>query len=291
MEKLKLNNGHEIDAIGFGTYKITDELTSGNTKDIVRAALKVGYRYIDTAAFYQNEEDIGDVLKEAGIPRERLTIATKVWKTDLGYEKTKAAIRDSLKRLQLDYVDLYLIHWPKASPEDTQWRENVQGSWKAMEEAVAEGLIRMPGLSNFLPHHIMAIKEVMTIRPVLDQLELHAGHMQQYAVDYCRKEDILPQAWSPLGRTRLFAHPTIVQLSEKYAVSVSDLLLRFLLQQGIGVIPKATTEPHMADNLAPRMFTLSEEDMSVLLTLPSAGWAGEHPDFAREAVDFRYGGK
>ncbi len=288
MKKISLNNGQMIDAIGFGTYKITDELTSGNTRDIVRTALRVGYRYIDTAAFYQNEEDIGIVLKESGIPREELTIATKVWKTDLGYEKTRAAIRASLQRLQLDYADIYLIHWPKASPEDPDWRENVQGSWKAMEEAVREGLIRMPGLSNFLPHHMMAVQEVMEIRPVLDQLELHAGYMQQYTVDYCRAQGILPQAWSPLGRTRLFAHPTVTALAEKYGVPVPDLLLRFLLQQGIGVIPKATTEPHMRSNMAPAEFTLSEEDLSVLLTLPRAGWAGEHPDFTREAVDFRF---
>ena len=288
MEKLKLNNGREIDAIGFGTYKITDDLTAGNTKDIVRTALRVGYRYIDTAAFYQTEEDIGEVLKEAGIPREELTIATKVWKTELGYEKTKAAIRDSLRRLKLDFVDIFLIHWPKAGPDDACWRENVQGSWKAMEVAVRDGLIRMPGLSNFLPHHVMAIQEVMEVRPVLDQLELHAGYMQQYAVDWLRKEDILVQAWSPLGRTRLFAHPTVTALAEKYGVTVSDLLLRFLLQQGIGVIPKATTEAHMRSNLTPRMFAISDEDLSVLLTLPRAGWAGEHPDFAREEVDFRF---
>lgn len=288
MEKILLNNGEQLDAIGFGTYKITDELTSGSTRDIVGTALKVGYRYIDTAAFYQNEEDIGCVLKASGIPRGELTIATKVWKTELGYEKTRQAIRASLKKLQLDYADLFLIHWPKAAPDDISWRENVQGSWKAMEEAVKEGLIRMPGLSNFLPHHIMAISEVMEIRPVLDQLELHAGYMQQYTVDYCRAQGILPQAWSPLGRTRLFSHPILVSMAEKYGVSISDLMLRFLLQQGIGVIPKATSEAHMRSNLTPAMFTVSDEDLSILLTLPRAGWAGEHPDFTREAVDYRY---
>lgn len=288
MEKLTLTDGTVLDAIAFGTYKISDALTDGRTKEIIREALETGYRYIDTAAFYGNEAAIGEVIREMNIPRENLFLQTKVWKTELGYEKTAQAIRDSLKRLDTDYIDLLMIHWPKEFPGDPDWKEKVQGSYKAMEDAKKAGFVRHLGLSNFLPHHIMAIMEIAEEKPVIDQLELHVGHMQYAAVIYLKEHGILPQAWSPLGRTRIFRHPVLTEMAERYGVSVSDLTLRFLLQQGISVVPKATTKEHMLTNMTPAAFTISEEDMSVLLTMPSIGWAGEHPDFEREAVDFRY---
>ena len=288
MEKLTLTDGTKIDAIGFGTYKVTDELTDGRTKEVIRDALDAGYRYIDTAVFYQNEKEIGEVIKESGILREELFIATKVWKTDLGYEKTKASIEGSLERLGTGYIDLLLIHWPKEFPGDPEWKEKIQGSWRAMEEAVDAGKVRYLGLSNFLPHHIIALMETARIKPVLNQLELHVGHMQYSTVLYCQKNGILVQAWSPLGRTRIFRHPALIEMAERYDASVADLLLRFLLQQGISVIPKANSKAHMEANLNPKEFVLSEADMECLLSMPPMGWAGEHPDFAREPVDNRY---
>lgn len=285
---MKLSNGMEIESIGFGTYKVTDALTDGRAREIMREALRQGYRYIDTAAFYANETDLGAVLKEMNIPREELTIQSKVWKTELGYEKTKASVDASLERLQLDYIDIMLIHWPVEFPGDPDWKKKVQGAWLALEDALKEGKVRAIGLSNFLPHHIMAINEVKTVDPVLDQLELHAGYMQQYTVDYCRANGILLQAWSPLGRMRVVNHRTIQALAAKYNVKPSELLLRFLLQQGIAVLPKATSAEHMQANRNVPEFVISEEDMSMLLTLPAVGWAGEHPDFEREQVDNRY---
>lgn len=288
MDRIRLLNGIEIESIGFGTYKLTDELTGGRAKEIMKQALNLGYRYIDTAAFYKNEAILGEAIKESGISRKELTLQSKVWKGDLGYEKTAASVDASMARLQVEHIDLMLIHWPVEFPGDPDWKTKVQGSYKALEDALKAGKIGAIGLSNFLPHHIMAINEVKTVNPVLDQLELHAGYMQQYAVDYCRANNIQLQAWSPLGRMRVVNHPTIQRLAQKYQVKPAHLLLRFLLQQGIAVIPKASSVEHMKDNREVPVFTISEEDMSVLLTLPPVGWAGEHPDFDREAVDNRY---
>ena len=285
---ITLNNGTKIAEIGFGSYKVTDDLTGGKSRQVVLDALEVGYRYIDTAAFYGNEKEIGDALKMSGLARRDVFLATKVWKTELGFEKTEKAIQASLEKLQSDYIDLFLIHWPKETPEDQSWKEKIQGSYAAMEEAYGKGLILNLGLSNFLPHHIIALNETAKVKPVLDQLELHAGHIQYAAVTYLQQINILPQAWSPLGRARVFKHPAIVAMAEKYGVTVSDLLLRFLLQQGFSVIPKATSRAHMEGNLHPKAFTLSESDLWFLKCLPSIGWAGEHPDFEREAVDNRY---
>ncbi len=283
-----LKSGTRIQEIGFGSYKVTDELTDGRSYQVIRDALAVGYRYIDTAAFYQNEDVIGQAVRDSGIRRGELYLATKVWKTELSYEKTRKSIESSLRKLQTEYLDLLMIHWPKEFPGDPGWKEKVRESWRAMEDAKAEGLVRDLGLSNFLPHHIMALQETMREEPVLDQLELHIGHMQYPAVLYCKEQGILVQAWSPLGRTRMFGHPALREMAVRYGVGVSDLALRFLLQQGIAVIPKASSTAHMETNLHPAEFTISDEDMSFLLCMPSVGWAGEHPDFDREAVDNRF---
>ena len=283
-----LKSGTQIDEIGFGSYKVTDELTGGRSYEVIREALDTGYRYIDTAVFYKNESEIGQAVKDSGIPRRELFLATKIWKQDLSYDKARASIEASLDRLQTDYIDLMLIHWPKEFPGDPDWKFKVQETWRAMEDAKEEGLIRDLGLSNFLPHHILALQETQRVEPVLDQLELHIGHMQYPAVTYCQQNGIRVQAWSPLGRTRMFEHPALVEMAARYHVSVCHLALRFLLQQGIAVIPKATSVPHMEENLHVADFTISDEDLYFLLCLPSIGWAGEHPDFEREAVDNRW---
>ena len=277
-----------IPTIGFGSYKVTDELTDGRSYQVIREALDTGYRYIDTAAFYRNEAVIGQAIRDSGMKREDLILQTKVWKTELSYDKTRASIENSLKNLQTDYLDFLLIHWPKEYPGDPDWEHKLQESWRAMEDAMDEGLVRGLGLSNFLPHHVIALKRTLRVEPLLDQLELHVGHMQYGAVSYLQKEGIQVQAWSPLGRTRVFRHPAVQEMAARYGVTVSDLLLRFLLQLNISVVPKATTRDHMEANLHPAEFTLSDEDLYFLLCMPSIGWAGEHPDFDREAVDNRY---
>ena len=212
----QLQNGVLLPAIGFGTYKATD----GNGKQAISDALETGYRYLDTASFYGNEGEIGEAVKESGIPREELFLASKVWKTEMGYEETKAAFAKSRERLQTDYLDLYLIHWPKKAPEDENWKVCLKETWLAMEELYEEGRIKAIGVSNFLPHHLEVILEDARIKPMVNQLELHVGYLQMAAVNYCREHDILVQAWSPLGRRRVLEEPVVLSFAEKYPVFV-----------------------------------------------------------------------
>ncbi len=277
-ESFTLDNGVTIPAVGFGSYLATEK----SETEVIKSALDAGYRYIDTASFYHNEEQIGKALSEYGIPREEVFLCSKVWKTDLGREKTLRSFAESCQRLRTDYLDLYLIHWPKDDPDDPDWKEKVQGSWAAMEELYEQGKVRAIGLSNFLPHHIMALTETAKIKPMVDQLELHPGYMQEYTLSYLRGEGILPQAWSPLGRARVLQDPVVLSLADKYGKSAAQLLLRYLLQRGIPVIPKASSPERLAENKKIFDFAISPEDMSMLSTLPQTGWSGEHPDRANE---------
>lgn len=260
--------------IGFGTYKATE--TDG--KDNILRALEAGYRYLDTAAFYFNEDQIGQAIKESGIAREELFIASKVWRTELGFEKTLKSCEESLKKLGTDYLDLFLVHWPRAD-QQPGWEEPLRQTWKAMEQLCEQGKAKAIGVSNFLPHHLEVIKPMWKIKPAVDQLELHVGYMQETACRYCRENGILLQAWSPLGRGRVMNEPAITEMAAKYKVSPAKLLLQFLVQQNISVIPKASTLERMKENLDISSFEIAENDMYFLSCLPQLGWSGEHPDF------------
>ena len=275
-----LQNGVKMPRIGYGTYKCTD----GRDERVVRMALEAGYRMLDTASIYKNEEYVGKAVRESGIPREELFLTSKVWKTDLGYEKTKKAFEESLERLQTEYLDLYLLHWPKPTPDTEDWKELDRESWKALEEFYHQGKARAIGVSNFLPHHLEALMESADVRPMVDQLELHVGYLQEAAVQYCKSWGIQVQAWSPLGRRRVLEEPTVVRMAEKYSVSPAQFLLKFLLQQNIGVIPKASSIERMRQNLELPEIEITAEDLYLLRCLPQAGWSGEHPDLERVAL-------
>ena len=274
---MKLRSGEKMPAIGYGTFKSTD----GGDERAILMALEAGYRLLDTAAFYGNEEFVGKAMKESGIAREEIFLTTKVWKTELGYERTKESVYQSLKRLRTEYLDLCLIHWPKPEPGTENWKELNRGSWRALEELCRQGLVRSIGVSNFLPHHLMALMEEAEILPAVDQLELHAGYMQEAAVAYCKDHGIVPQAWSPLGRLRVMKEPFLAPMAEKYGASPAQLLLKFLLMQDIAVIPKASTMERLRENLELPDFEIEEEDFYFLKCLPQTGWGGEHPDFER----------
>ena len=273
-EEFILPNGAAIPAVGFGSYLATEKDGSQTILD----ALETGYRYIDTAQFYGNEEQIGEAIARSGIPREDIFLCSKVWHTELGREKTLRAFEESCRKLKTDHLDMYLIHWPKGSPDDDDWLEKVRQSWEAMEELYRQGRVKAIGLSNFLPHHIRPLLETARIRPMVDQLELHVGYMQEYTLAYLRKEGILPQAWSPLGRAKLINDEAVSRTAAKYGCTNAALLLRYLIQRGIPVIPKSSSKERMKENLDIFGFEISEEDMSYLSCLPERGWSCEHPD-------------
>lgn len=274
-----LNDGTKIPKIGFGTYN--EEFA--DNKDTIIAAIDCGYRFFDTASLYETERSLGNALKESGINRSEVIIETKLWIDEMGADNAKKALERSLCRLQTDYVDIYMMHWPRQTGNDDEnWKELDIETWQAMEEMVKEGKVKRLGLSNFLPHHLKNILENCTILPVVDQLELHPGYSQEAAVAYCKKNEIIPMAWSPLGRGRdnaTIGNSILVHLSEKYGKSIQQINLRFLLQKGILPIPKATTVEHMKSNLNVFDFELSDDDISMLSCMPQTAWLGEHPDF------------
>ena len=274
-----LNDGTKIPKIGFGTYN--EEFA--DNKAAILSAIECGYRFFDTASLYETERSLGNALKESGIDRSDVIIETKLWIDEMGADNARKALEKSLNRLMTDYVDIYMIHWPRRTgADDEAWKELDIETWKAMEEMVKEGKVRRLGLSNFLPHHLKNILENCSIRPVADQLELHPGYSQEAAVAYCKENEVLPMAWSPLGRGRenaTIGNSVLVRLSKKYGKSIQQINLRFLLQKGILPIPKASSAEHMKANLNVFDFELSEDDISILSNMPQTAWLGEHPDF------------
>ena len=276
-EYFELSNGVQMPKIGFGTYKSTD----GSDEQVICQALEAGYRLLDTAAAYKNEEQVGKAIAQSGIPRQEIFLTSKVWKTNLGYENTKKSFQESLERLQTDYLDLFLLHWPKPLPESEDWQELDRESWRALEKFYREGKVRAIGVSNFLPHHLKNLEKTAEVMPMVNQLELHVGYMQEAAVSYCKEHGIQVQAWSPLGRRRIMEQEQVKKMAEKYQASPAQFLLRFLLQMDIGVIPKASVPERMRQNLQLPEITIEEEDLWFLRGLPQMGWSGEHPDLPR----------
>ncbi len=278
-EYFTLTNGVTIPCIGFGTYKAAE----GNSSDIILTAMEAGYRFFDTASFYGTETYLSEALKRSNLSREDIFITSKVWKAEMGYNATLEAFERTLKNLDTDYLDLYLIHWPRYSLEG-EWKEVCIDTWKAMEELYKEGRVRAIGLSNFLPHHVDVILDNCTVKPMVNQLEVHPGYTQEAAVLYSREHDMLVQAWSPLGRQRVLQDPLIMELAAKYNVSEAQICLRFLLQKGINVLPKSSSIERMRNNMDIFSFAISTEDMHRLNTLPQTGWSGEHPDYERVLI-------
>ena len=275
-ESFILKNGMVLPAVGFGTYNAK----GGDNLQMIKDAIEVGYRYFDTASLYGTERALGQAIKESGLPRDEFQVATKVWIDEMGYENTKAALERSLSRLQTDYADFYLIHWPKASEEDADWKERDLETWRAMEDAVSAGKVKAIGLSNFLPHHLDNILEHCKIKPVVNQLELHVGYSQEAAVAYSKEKGIQVQAWSPFARGVLEEHPLVVHLAEKYGKSPAQICLRFLVQKQIMPLIKASAKERMLQNMDIFDFALEKEDVQMLECMPQNTWQGEHPDFA-----------
>ena len=234
---IRLNNGVDIPIIGFGTYKTT-------VKDgykVISDAISVGYRHLDTAALYENEEDVGKAIRESGIPREEFFVTSKLARYALGYENAKREFETSLQKLGLEYMDLYLIHWPRpdyGDPNYDDWVALDRESWRAMEELYEAGKIRAIGVSNFLTHHLEKLLENSKVVPAVNQLELHPGYLQEDTVSFCREHGIAVEAWSPNGRARLADNPLLLELAEKYQTSLPAVCLRFGLQSVYIILPK-----------------------------------------------------
>ncbi|MFW7402129.1 aldo/keto reductase [Vagococcus fluvialis] len=275
LDSYELSNGLNIPKIGFGTWQTPDGDVAESS---VTHALKAGYRHIDTAAIYGNEESVGRAIKKSGIDRSELFITTKLWNNNHSYEKAKLAIDESLAKLDLDYVDLYLIHWPNPVDLRPDFATGNAESWRAMEEAVAEGKIKAIGVSNFHPHHIGALLKTAKIKPVVNQIFLNPSDMQPEIVSYCREKDILLEAYSPLGTGKIFEVDSLKELAAKYNKTVAQVVLRWSLQHGFLPLPKSVTESRIKENIQVFDFELSKEDMEIIDQLRGTAGLALNPD-------------
>lgn len=270
-----LANDVQIPCIGFGTWQTPDGETAINS---VKAALKAGYRHIDTAACYGNEASVGQAIKESGVPREEIFVTSKVWNTERGYEKTLAAFETTMAKLDLDYVDLYLIHWPAAANQFENWKEINAQTWRALEELYIKGKVKAIGVSNFLPHHLEALLEGVKVVPMVNQIEYHPGFMQAESVAFCKAHNILVEVWSPLGTGNVLNNETLIMMAQKYSKTVAQICIRWVLQHGLLPLPKSITESRIIENTEVFDFELKEEDMAIIDAIPFCGGAGINPD-------------
>lgn len=267
-----LNNGTKIPAIGLGVYQAEP---GKEVYEAVKSALEIGYRHIDTASFYENESDVGRAIKDSGIPRDEIFVTTKVWNDEQGYEETKAAFQRSLERLEMDYVDLYLVHWPVP--------DKFTETYRALEEIYQEGKAKAIGVSNFLPHHLEELLQSATVVPAVNQIELHPQLQQIETQEFCKKHNILIEAWAPLGKASYFDHPTLVKLANKHKKTPAQIIIRWQFQSDIITIPKSVRKERQEENVDIFDFELSEEDIKEMELMNLEKRIGKHPD------EFDYG--
>lgn len=251
MNMIRLNDGHDIPAVGFGVFMIPND---GPTYDAVLQALKIGYRHIDTAAAYFNESDVGKAIRDSGIPRSEIFITSKLWLQDYGYAPAKKGIEASLQKLGTDYIDLYLLHQPYG---------DIAGAWKALEEAKAEGKLKSIGVSNMTPKIWKTFVPQFSTLPTVNQVECHPFFQQRELRELLAENDVKIEAYQPLGHgdPKLLAHPTVTKLAERYQKDPGQIILRFEVQDGLIVLPKSTNPERIRSNFELFDFTLSEAEM------------------------------
>lgn len=275
----ELKNQVKIPCIGFGTWQTPDGNVAENS---VRTAIEAGYRHIDTAAGYENEGSVGRGIHSSGIPRGELFVTTKLWNSDHGYEETLRAFEVSMKKLQLDYCDLYLIHWPNPVGIRDCWEEKNARTWRAMEKLVSEGRIRAIGVSNFQRHHIEALLKTANIMPTVNQVYLNPSETQPELVSYCKKLGMLMEAYSPLGTGSLLKDAQLAAIAEKNGKSPAQVLLRWSLQKGFLPLPKSVSADRILANTELFDFELDAESMKAMDTLRGCVHELKDPD----TVDF-----
>lgn len=272
MLKNTLINGIQIPTIGLGTWQVTE-----NVESIINTALEVGYRHIDTAVAYGNEEAIGNAIAASDIKREDLFLTTKIWNTHRGYHLVMQSFEESLQRLQTDYVDLLLLHWPEKTSTEN-WEEINASSWKALEELYLSGKAKAIGVSNFMLVHLNSLLKKSFIKPMVNQIEYHPGYLQEEIVTFCKEYGIEVQAWSPIGSGRLLQHPLLRDLAQKYHISVAQLCIQFAIQNGLIVLPKSTNPENIKNNFHLPKFTIDEHDIALIRNMEETGWSGLDPE-------------
>ncbi|MUP46085.1 aldo/keto reductase [Gramella sp. BOM4] len=264
---ITLRNGLDMPSVGLGVYKMKDgrEVISS-----ILAAIEEGYRLIDTASFYDNEEGVGEAIRQSGIPRKEIFVTSKLWIDDIRSNNTRQAFERSLEKLGFDSLDLYLIHWPVPG--------KYLDAWQTMQELYAEGKVKAIGVSNCLKHHLEALREIGGIQPVLVQNEFHPRLIQQDLIDYCQKRDIQYQAWSPLMRGKILDHNLLKEIGQKYQKTAAQVILRWALQKRVAVLPKSVHNERIRENMQIFDFELSDAETNRIDSLEDNTRTGAHPD-------------
>ncbi|MCC4045550.1 aldo/keto reductase [Enterococcus gallinarum] len=275
MNSYTLSNNVSIPELGFGTWQTPNGDVAVSA---VKKALEVGYRHIDTAQGYKNEDSVGQAIKESGIPREEIFLTTKLWNENHSYDLVLSSFEESLKKLQTDYIDLFLIHWPNPVKFRDNWQSANAETWRAMEELYQAGKIKAIGVSNFLPHHFEELKKTATICPMVNQIFLAPGELQKEVVSYCQEHNVLLEAYSPLGTGKIFDVPEMQELSDKYGKTIAQIAIRWSLQHGFLPLPKSVTPSRIEENLAVFDFELSDEDMQRIDQLDGVVGKATNPD-------------
>lgn len=266
-DTVEISPGVHMPRLGLGTYKSAD---GPEVEGEVEYGLSIGYRLIDTAALYGNEEGVARGLRASGVPRDDVFVATKVWNSDQGYESTLRAFEKSLGKLGMDYVDLYLIHWP--------WSKRTRDTWRAMEEIHASGRARAIGVCNFLPHHLEELAEFATVTPAVDQCEFHPRLQQPDLQAACAARGITLQAWAPIMRGRVNLIPELVQIASRHEKTPAQVAIRWILQKGVVTIPKSVHTHRIAENCDVYDFELSPDEMAAIERLDTGQRIGGDPD-------------
>ena len=271
-DTFKLYNGVEIPCMGLGTWQSPDE----TAKNAVLSALSLGYRLIDTAAAYGNERGVGAGIASSGLKREEVFVTSKLRNAAHGYKATLEAFEGTMERLGLEYLDLYLIHWPNPVQFRTHWEESTAGTWAAFEELYKAGKIKAIGISNFMPHHMKTLMKTATIKPMVNQIKLCPGITQPETVNYCNENGILVEAYSPFGTGTIFNNEEMKKISEKYGKTIGQICLKWSLQMGFLPLPKSANPMRIKENADIFDFELSPDDMKKIAGL--TGSCGEAPD-------------
>ena len=276
-DSFEISNGVRIPCVGYGTWKTPDGEVTAHCVD---EALRAGYTHIDTAMIYQNEASVGEGIRRSGVRREDFFLTTKHWTADRGYEKTILACEASLKRLGVDYLDLYLIHWPCVKKVDPNWKEINAETWRGFERLYQDGKVRAIGTSNMFKEHLDALSSMCTIQPMVSQIEFHPGFMQDEVVEDAKARGMVVEAWSPMGSGAVINDPRLIEIASHYGKDVAQLCIRFALDNGLLPLPKSTRDDRIRTNMEVFDFTITEEDAKALRAIENLGYSGLTPEEA-----------